>query len=106
MASPVEEEAAAVAQAGNTSKLIKEIDNTYEVIRFKELSKVIKSNKEYMTLIDKLNSTDNINDVIAIRKELFKYGDIKEYIELEKQIRLFSMRLSKELSSIVEKHTC
>lgn len=95
-----------MAQAGNTSKLIKEIDNTYEVIRFKELSKVIKSNKEYMTLIDKLNSTDNINDVIAIRKELFKYGDIKEYIELEKQIRLFSMRLSKELSSIVEKHTC
>ena len=96
----------AVATAGNTSKLINEIDNTKEVIRFKELHNSIKSNKEYMILIDKLNTTDNINEVIAIRKELFKYGDIKEYIELEKQIRLFSMKLSKEISSIVEKHTC
>ena len=95
-----------MATAGNTSKLIKDIDNTKEVIRFKELHNSIKSNKEYMSLLDKLNSSTNINDVIAIRKELFKYGDIKEYIELEKQIRLFSMKLSKEISSIVEKHTC
>ena len=95
-----------MAQAGNPSKLISELDNTYEIIRFKELHNSIKSNKEYMSLLDKLNSSTNINDVIAIRKELFKYGDIKEYIELEKQIRLFSMKLSKEISSIVEKHTC
>jgi hypothetical protein len=95
-----------VATAGNTSKLIKELDSCYEVIRFKELHNSIKSNKEYISLLDRLNSTDNINELIDIRKELFKYDDIKEYIELEKQIRLFSMKLSKELSSIVKKHTC
>lgn len=95
-----------MATAGNTSKLIKELDNTKEIIRFKELHNSIKSNKEYMSLIDKLNTTDNINEVIEIRKELFKHEDIKEYIELEKEIRLFSMNLSKELSSIVKKHTC
>jgi RNA processing factor Prp31 len=99
----VEEEAVVVATAGN---LIKEIDNTFEVKRFKELSKIIKSNKEYMNLLDKLNSSTNIDDVISIRKELFKYDDIKEYINLEKEIRLFSRKLSNELSSIVEKHTC
>ncbi len=92
-----------MATAGN---LIKEIDNTFEVKRFKELSKIIKSNKEYMNLLDKLNSSTNIDDVISIRKELFKYDDIKEYINLEKEIRLFSRKLSNELSSIVEKHTC
>ena len=91
------------ATAGN---LINELDNTYEIIRFKELYNVIKSNKEYMSLIDKLNSTTNIEEVISIRKELFKHKEIKEYVKLEKDIRLFSMKLSKEISSIVEKHTC
>lgn len=95
-----------MAAAGNTSKLINELDNTYEVIRFKELHNSIKSNKEYMSLIDRLNSSTNVEEVISIRKELFKHEEIKEYVKLEKDIRLFSMKLSKELSSIVEKHTC
>lgn len=95
-----------MATAGNTSKLINELDNTYEVIRFKELHKLIKSNNEYMSLIDRLNSSTNVEEVISIRKELFKHEEIKEYVKLEKDIRLFSMKLSKELSSIVEKHTC
>lgn len=92
-----------MAIAGN---LIKELDNTYEINRFKKLSNIIKSNKEYMYLLDKLNSTTNINELISIRKELFKYDEIKEYISLEKEIRLFSKKLSNEISSIVNKHTC
>ena len=95
-----------MATAGNTSKLINELDNTYEVIRFKELHRLINSNKEYMSLIDRLNSSTNVDEVISIRKELFKHEEIKEYVKLEKDIRLFSMKLSKELSSIVKKHTC
>ena len=95
-----------MATAGNTSKLINEIDSCYEITRFKELHNSIKSNKQYMNLLDKLNSASNIEDVISIRKELFKYDDINEYINLEKEVRLFSRKLSNELSSIVEKHTC
>lgn len=95
-----------MATAGNASKLINELDNTKEIKRFKELSNIIKSNEEYMTLINKLNSTNNPDEVIAIRKELFKFGDIKEYIELESKIRLTSKKISKEISSIVSKHTC
>ena len=93
----------AVATAGN---LIKEIDNTSEVKRFKELSKIIKSNKEYMSLIDRLNNSNNNEEIISLRKELFKIPEIKEYVSLESDIRLFAKRLSKEISEIVEKHTC
>lgn len=95
-----------MAQAGNTSKLINELDNTYEIKRFKELSKIIKSNKEYMSKIEKLNNTSNPDEVITLRKELFSFGKIKEYIELESQIRLISKKISKEISGIVSKHTC
>ena len=92
-----------MATAGN---LIKEIDNTSEVKRFKELTKIIKSNKEYMSLIDKLNNSNNNEEIIALRKELFKIPEIKEYISLEGDIRLFARKVSKEISEIVEKHTC
>ena len=55
-----------MAIAGN---LIKEIDNTEEVRRFKELTKIIKSNKEYMSLIDKLNNSNSNEEIIVLRKE-------------------------------------
>ena len=77
-----------------------------DIDRLEELSNIIKSNKEYMFLINKLNKTDSTKEIISIRKELFKYDEIKEYISLEKEIRLFSKKLSNEISSIVEKHTC
>ncbi len=92
-----------MAIAGN---LIKEIDNTEEVRRFKELTKIIKSNKEYMSLIDKLNNSNSNEEIIVLRKELFKIPEIKEYISLESDIRLFAKKISKEISGIVEKHTC
>ena len=91
------------AQAGS---LIKEIDNTYEVKRFKSLSRIIKSNKEYMSKIKKLNSSNNNEEIISLRKELFNIPEIKEYISLESDIRLFAKKVSNELSSIVKKHTC
>lgn len=93
----------AVATAGN---LIKEIDNTSEVKRFKELSKIIKSNKEYMSLIDRLNDSNNNEEIISLRKELFKIPEIKEYVSLESDIRLFAKELSNEISGIIKKHTC
>ena len=92
-----------MATAGN---LIKEIDNTQEVRRFKELTDIIKSNKEYMKLIDKLNSSNDNEEIISLRKELFKIPEIKEYISLEGDIRLFARKVSNEISSIVNKHTC
>lgn len=92
-----------MAQAGS---LIKEIDNTYEIKRFKILSKLIKSNKEYMAKINKLNNSNNNEEIISLRKELFNIPEIKEYMSLESDIRLFAKKVSNELSSIVKKHTC
>ena len=92
-----------MAIAGN---LLKEIDSTYEIKRFKELSNIIKSNKEYMSKIEKLNTSSNKEEIIRIRKELFSISEIKEYISLEGDIRLFAKKVSNEISGIVNKHTC
>ena len=76
--------------------------------RFKELEESIKNNKEYITLMNEFNKQDNPSneEIIELRKKLFQIDGVKEYLELEKEIRLFSKKTSNIIASIVDNEKC
>ena len=90
------------------NEIIDKIDNSKEVKRFKELEQSIKNNKEYISLMNNFNKQDNPSneDIIELRKKLFEIDGVKEYLELEKEIRLFSKKTSNIISSIVDDESC
>lgn len=89
-------------------RIINKIDNSDEIKRFKELEKQIKNNEEYISLIDDFNKKENPSneEIIELRKKLFKIEGVEEYLSLEKEIRLFSKETSKIISSIVDNESC
>jgi len=88
--------------------IINKIDNSDEIKRFKELEKQIKNNEEYISLMDDFNKKENPSneEIIELRKKLFKIEGVEEYLSLEKEIRLFSKETSKIISSIVDNESC
>ena len=89
-------------------EIINKIDNSEEIKRFKELEKQIKNNKEYNSLMNEFNKIDNPSneEIIELRKKLFQIEGVKEYLELEKEIRLFSKKTSNIIPSIVDNEHC
>ncbi|MBR2997564.1 MAG: YlbF family regulator [Bacilli bacterium] len=90
------------------NEIINKIDNSKEIKRFKELEESIKNNKEYITLMNEFNKQDNPSneEIIELRKKLFQIDGVKEYLELEKEIRLFSKKTSNIIASIVDNEKC
>jgi len=88
--------------------IINKLDNTEEIKRFKELEKQIKNNKEYILLLEEFNKIDNPSNeqIIEYRKKLFEIEGVKEYLSLEKDIRLFSKKISNVISSVIDKENC
>lgn len=88
--------------------IIKKLDNSDEIKRFKELEKQIKNNKEYNSLMDEFNSKENPSneEIIELRKKLFLIDGVKEYLSLENDIRLLSKKTSNIISSIVDDESC
>lgn len=95
-------------------EIIKKLDNSNEIKRFKELEKSIKNNKEYIKLTNEFKNNKDIyekenrlnEEIIKYRKELFKIDEVREYAKLEGEIRLLSRSISKSISSIVDKGKC
>ena len=89
-------------------EILNKLDNTEEIIRFKELEKQIKNNKEYNTLMEEFNKKDNPSneEIIELRQKLFQIDGVKEYLSLEKDIRLFSKKASDIISSVVNTENC
>ncbi len=89
-------------------EIINKLNNSEEIKRFKELEEQIKNNKEYISLMDEFNSKENPSneDIINLRKELFKIDGVKEYLNLENEIRLFSKKTSNIISSVVGNEKC
>ena len=88
--------------------IINKIDNSEEIKRFKELEKQIKNNKEYNSLIYEFNKIENPSneEIIELRQKLFQIEGVKEYLDLEKEIRMFSKKTSNIISSIINNEQC
>lgn len=89
-------------------EILKELDNSNEIKKFKELERQIKDNTEYIRLMDEFDKIDNPSneDIINLRKKLFLIDGVKEYLSLENDIRLFSKKTSDIISSIVDNDHC
>lgn len=95
-------------------ELIDKLDNTPEIKRFKKLENEIKNNKEYLSLMEEFNSNkeryekENIlnEEIIKLRQKLFLIPGVKEYLNLEGEIRLLSRKISNSISSIVNTENC
>ena len=95
-------------------EIINKIDNSEEIKRFKILEKKIKTNNNYNELINNFNlnkeryEKEKIirNEIINLRKELYKIDNVKEYALIENEIRIFSKKISKIISSVVENTKC
>lgn len=95
-------------------EIINKLNNSDEIKRFKMLEKQIKSNKEYNLLIEEFNKNkdsyekeNRLNEeIINLRKKLFMIDGVKEYLSLEKEIRLFSKKTSSIISSVIEHEKC
>ena len=95
-------------------EIIEKLNNSKEIKRFKELEKSIKNNEKYNRLAkefkenkEKFEKENRLNEeIVKYRKELFKIDEVREYAKLEGEIRLLSKKISKTISSIVEKGKC
>ncbi|MBQ3475213.1 MAG: YlbF family regulator [Bacilli bacterium] len=95
-------------------EIIEKIDSSSKIKRFKELENLIKNNKEYIKLKKEFDDNKEIyekenrlnEEIIKYRKRLFEIEGVKEYSKLENEIRLLSKKVSKTISSIVEKDKC
>ena len=101
-------EAASVKMNKKQQEIIDKIDNSEEIKRFKELEKQIKNNEEYNSLMNEFNKIENPSneEIIELRQKLFQIEGVKEYLSLEKEIRLFSKKTSSIISSVIEHEKC
>lgn len=87
-------------------EIIENIKKTDEVKRLKTLKKSLSNNKEYKTLIEKLNNTNNKEEFLNIKKELFSIDEFKEYMNIKNMLKLNFMKIDGIISSIVSSHKC
>ena len=58
-----------------------------------------------MNNFNKIDNPSN-EEIIELRKQLFEIDGVREYLSLENDIRLFSKKTSKIISSIVDNEHC
>lgn len=95
-------------------EIINKIDNLDEVKKLKELIQKLNNNDEYIHLMKEFEKNqvnyvkDNIlkEKIIELRKKLFEIEELKEYLSIESNLRLFSNQISNIISSIVNERNC
>lgn len=95
-------------------EIINKIDNLDEVKKLKELIQKLNNNDEYIYLMKEFekNQVNYVKDnvlkekIIELRKKLFEIEELKEYLSIESNLRLFSNQISNIISSIVNERNC
>lgn len=95
-------------------EIINKIDNLDEVKKLKELIQKLNNNDEYICLMKEFekNQVNYVKDnvlkekIIELRKKLFEIEELKEYLSIESNLRLFSNQISNIISSIVNERNC
>ena len=85
-----------------------------EVKKLKELIQKLNNNDEYIYLMKEFekNQVNYVKDnvlkekIIELRKKLFEIEELKEYLSIESNLRLFSNQISNIISSIVNERNC
>ena len=83
-------------------EILKKLDNTKEIKRLKELNIELNNNEGYISLMNEFinNKDEYINkniyeeELIKIRKELFKIDELNEYLSIQNDLRLLFSKIN------------
>lgn len=96
------------------NEIINDIDNLEEVKRIKELKEKINNNKEYLSLLEEFNKNKKIyekentlnEEITKLRSKLFEIEELKEYLNIQTNIRLLLVQINNIIKSIVNDKNC
>lgn len=95
-------------------EIINKIDNLEEVKQIRKLTKKLNTNEEYLSLmkefeenqINYVKNNELKEKIIELRKKLFNIDDLRKYLSIETNLRLFSNKISNIISDIVNDKNC
>lgn len=93
-----------------TKEILKQLDNTDEIIRLKELNEILNSNDKYNSLMKTFvdNKKDYIKDnklneeILNLRKELFNIPEFNEYMKLQSDLRIQFIKINNIILSVLD----
>lgn len=88
------------------TKIIEKIDNLDFIKEYKKLKSKLKKDNKYILLINKLEKSTSVSDIINIKKELFEIPNFKKIIRLETRIRLLTKEINKTILDTVDNKSC
>ena len=92
-----------------TKKILDKLDNTKEIKRLKELNNILNNNEEYLSLMSEFennkdtyikNNTYN-EELINLRKKLFSIQELKEYLDIQTNLRLLFTKINNIIFDII-----
>lgn len=89
-----------------TIEILDTLDNTDVIKRLKELSLMINNNNEYNNIMkdfieNKSNYNNGTEEILNLRKKLFDIEELKEYLELQNQLRFLSIKINNIIMSVL-----
>ena len=93
-----------------TKKILDKLDNTKEIKRLKELNNILNNNEEYLSLMSEFESNKDTyiknntynEELICLRKKLFSIEELKEYLDIQTNLRLIFTKINNEILSVIE----
>lgn len=95
-------------------EIINNIDKLEEIKRIKILKKKINNSNEYKKLIREFENNkskyikDNIlnDEILELRKRLFEIDELNEYLKIQTNIRLLSIKINNIIKSVISDKNC
>ena len=91
------------------NNILNKLGNTKEIKRLKELNNLLNNNQEYISLMSEFtkNKEDYIKnnkyneELINLRKKLFKIEELKEYLDIQTNLRLTFTKINNIIFDII-----
>lgn len=86
--------------------IIEKIENLEFIKEYKVLKDKLSKNNKYKELSFRLKNTTDKDEIIKIRKSIYKIEDYKNLMHLDVNIRLLVNQINKNISSILNNKKC
>ena len=91
-------------------EILNKLDNTNEIKRLKKLNNELNNNEKYIKLMNEFinNKDEYLNkniyeqELIKIRKELFKIDELNEYLSIQNELRLLFSKINNIIFNTVK----
>lgn len=84
-----------------TIEILNELDNTDTVKNMRKLKLLLNENKEYNLLISNFIDNKSGDEIVRLRKKLFSIPELNEYLNLQNELRLLSIKINNIIISVL-----